>query len=153
VPRRTRRRPPEGGAGHQGSPAQGERLVYNARGGRHGPAGGGAGRAVGRGHGDGEADAGAGVFDLLRGAMMVPTFLHTLRQQRLALLGWGAALFVLALLVTNIYTSFVAEAADDVKELIESLPGELKRFAKLGDITSPKGFLDARYFMFMPMLL
>src|SRR5262245_33448550 len=85
--------------------------------------------------------------------MMVPTFLHILRQQRLALLGWGAALFVLALLVSNIYTSFVADAADDVKELIESLPGELKKFAKLSDITSAKGFLDARYFLFMPMML
>lgn len=84
---------------------------------------------------------------------MVPSFLHALRRQRLALLGWGAGLFLLALLVTNIYTSFVAEQLEDVKDLINSLPGELKKFAKLGDITSPKGFLDGRYFLVMPMLL
>src|SRR3954468_17350438 len=84
---------------------------------------------------------------------MRATFLYALRRYRLALVGWGLGLFALTLLILQTYTVFAADAADTVEELMESLPQGLVRFANLNEITSPKGYLDARLFLIMPVLL
>src|SRR5262249_18419145 len=108
------------GPGRQVGGSAGRRRAAAPRRGAGGPADQGPGPPVRRGRADRTAVAGRDLPDLLRerrgqpkrGSAMTATFLHALRRQRWALLGWGLALFALALAVLQAYTAFAADAAE-----------------------------------------
>jgi ABC-2 type transport system permease protein len=84
---------------------------------------------------------------------MTATFFDALRRYRLGLVGWGLVLFVLTLAILQAYIAFAADVAESMAELMENMPQGLVKFANLTEIASPNGFLDARFFLIMPVLL
>ncbi len=78
---------------------------------------------------------------------------YALRRLRGQVIGWGLALAAFALIVAPLYDTAVQMRAQ-IEELIATLPREfIGLIGSLDTMFSPAGYLDARYFMFMPLLL
>lgn len=84
---------------------------------------------------------------------MWSVFLHTLSNNRGAVLGWGISLAVLGGYLVNFYETF-GGMEEELSVLIQSYPKEL--FAFFGDfdqIFTPAGFLNTEFFSYMPLIL
>lgn len=84
---------------------------------------------------------------------MWSVFLHTLNNNRGAILGWGISLAVLGGYLVNFYETF-GGMEEELSVLIQSYPKEL--FAFFGDfdqIFTPAGFLNTEFFSYMPLIL
>ncbi len=76
-----------------------------------------------------------------------------LSRLRGQMLGWGLALAVLALIVAPLYDTAVQQRAQ-IEQLLGGLPPEfMALIGNLDRMFSPVGFLDARYFTLLPLLL
>jgi ABC-2 type transport system permease protein len=87
--------------------------------------------------------------------MLGSVLAKTLREQRRALAWWAVGLVAACVVTTSFYPS-VAKSADQLSELLDSLPEGLRN-AFLGgavDFASPEGYLQGRLFaLFVPLLL
>lgn len=86
--------------------------------------------------------------------MLRNVFLKTLRDQRLALVGWTVGVVLAVMLIAALYPS-VRDSAAEFSRLLEQLPRGL-RAVLVGqelDFTSPEGYLQGRFFSFMAPLL
>ncbi len=84
---------------------------------------------------------------------MIATFRYTFRRFRGGILGWGIAVFFIGFITPGLYT-FVEQQEEQLRELITSLPDAFSGF--VGDVDhvmSPAGFLHARIFQLMPIIL
>ena len=80
-------------------------------------------------------------------------FRHTLKRLQGQIIGWGVALAVLAFIIASLFHT-VTQMRDQLGQLINSLPRELLAFVgNIDRMFSPAGFLDARYFSLMPLIL
>ena len=85
---------------------------------------------------------------------MSTVFLHHLARNRGQIIGWSIGMILMGLLVIPLYDTIVAEAAQ-IRQLIRGLPPQLMAFfadPEL-DITSPVGYLSARYFSLASLIL
>jgi ABC-2 type transport system permease protein len=84
---------------------------------------------------------------------MWSVFLHTLNNNRGAVLGWGISLGLLGGYLVNFYETF-GGMEEELSVLIQSYPKDL--FAFFGDfdqIFTPAGFLNTEFFSYMPLIL
>ena len=84
---------------------------------------------------------------------MKATILYSLRRFRGSILGWGFGLFLLGFGATSAYP-MVQQQSELLSELLDNLPDAITAF--IGDkdeAFSPRGFLHARFFMLMPVIL
>ncbi len=80
-------------------------------------------------------------------------FRHTLKRLRGQAIGWGLALAVLGFIITSLFNT-VAQMRDQIQQLVSTLPPAVLAFVGNVDrMFSPAGFLDARYFSLMPLIL
>ena len=80
-------------------------------------------------------------------------FRHTLTRLRGQLIGWGVALAVLGFLITSLFNT-VVHMRDQLQQLIGTLPPAALAFVgSLDRMFSPAGYLDARYFGLLPLIL
>ena len=78
---------------------------------------------------------------------------HTLTRLRGQIIGWGLALAVLGFIIASLYDT-VVQMRDQLQQLITTLPREVLAFVgNLDRMFSPAGYLDARYFSLMPLIL
>lgn len=79
---------------------------------------------------------------------MITEFLHTLRKNRGAILGWGLGLAFYSVLMVALYDS-VKDIAN-FEQFLESYPEEIFAFfGNLTAFTTPPGYLDTYYFGLM----
>jgi ABC-2 type transport system permease protein len=80
-------------------------------------------------------------------------FRYALLRWRGQIIGWGAALAVLVLLIASLYETAV-QMRGQLEQLLNGLPPELVAFVGgLDRVFSPAGFLDTRFFSLMPLIL
>jgi ABC-2 type transport system permease protein len=80
-------------------------------------------------------------------------FRYMLLRLRGSIIGWGAALAALALLVASLFDAAL-QMRGQLEQLLDKLPPEIMLFVGGMDrIFSPAGFLDTRFFSLMPLLL
>ncbi|HZY45982.1 MAG TPA: ABC transporter permease subunit [Anaerolineae bacterium] len=80
-------------------------------------------------------------------------FRHTLRRLRGQMIGWGLALAVLGFGIASLFNT-VSQMRDQIEQLIGTLPPAVLAFAgNIDRMFSPAGYLDARYFLLMPLIL
>ncbi len=78
---------------------------------------------------------------------------YTLRQLRGQIIGWGLTLAAFALIVAPLYDT-VVQMRTQIEELLATLPREfVGLIGSLDTMFNPAGYLDARYFLFLPLLL
>ena len=84
---------------------------------------------------------------------MFAEFKHTLRRLRGQIIGWSVGLGLYGLMMVSLFDSIVN--IEGFEELMASYPPELMAF--FGDsmlvITTPKGYLDVYYFLYMPVII
>lgn len=84
---------------------------------------------------------------------MIAMFRHTLRRLRGQMIGWGLALAVLGFGIASLFNT-VSQMRDQIEQLIGTLPPAVLAFAgNIDRMFSPAGYLDARYFLLMPLIL
>jgi ABC-2 type transport system permease protein len=84
---------------------------------------------------------------------MTTIWRYTLLRLRGEIIGWGLALAAFALIVTLLYDTAL-QMRDQLEQLLNTLPREIMALVgSLDTVFSPAGFLDARYFTFMPLIL
>lgn len=84
---------------------------------------------------------------------MIPIWRHMLLRLRGEIIGWGLALAAFALVVALLYDTVVQMRAQ-LEQLLATLPRELVvLIGGLDTLFSPAGYLGARYFMFLPLIL
>lgn len=77
---------------------------------------------------------------------------YALLRLRGQIIGWGVALAVLAFIVSALYDT-VLQMRGQLEGLLGTLPPELKAvIGNLDAMFSPAGYLDARYFMYLPLI-
>jgi ABC-2 type transport system permease protein len=80
-------------------------------------------------------------------------FRYALLRWRGQIIGWGAALAVLALFIASLYETAV-QLRDQLEQLLATLPSEIMLFVGgIDRVFSPAGFLDTRFFSLMPLIL
>jgi len=78
---------------------------------------------------------------------------YTLLRLRGQIIGWGLALAAYALIVAPLYDTAV-RMRGQIEELVQTLPPQfMALIGGLDTLFNPAGFLDARYFMFLPLIL
>lgn len=78
---------------------------------------------------------------------------YTLVRWRGQIIGWGLVLAALALIVAPLYDTAVQMRAQ-LEDLLATLPPQFRAFIGSLDVMfSPAGYLDARYFMFLPLIM
>lgn len=78
---------------------------------------------------------------------------YMLIRLRGQIIGWGLALAVLAFIVASLYHT-VVQMREQLEKLISTLPRELLAFVgSLDRFFNPTGYLDTRYFSYMPLIL
>jgi ABC-2 type transport system permease protein len=78
---------------------------------------------------------------------------YALLRWRGQIIGWGAALAVLAFVVASLYDTALQMRAQ-IEQLMQGLPPQLLGFIGGADrVFSPAGFLDTRFFALMPLIL
>jgi len=84
---------------------------------------------------------------------MFAEFKHTLRRLRGQIFGWGLGLGLYGLLMVSLFDSIVN--IEGIEELMASYPPELMAFFgnSLTSFTSPKGYIDLYYFLYMPVII
>ncbi|MEM0897033.1 MAG: ABC transporter permease subunit [Verrucomicrobiota bacterium] len=86
----------------------------------------------------------------------VVIFRHAMARQAWNLFGWAAPLFLLGFFVIPLY-DVVAANAESLLKIIEGLPRQLLAFIggleAARKVMTPEGFLELRYFTFMPVIL
>lgn len=86
-------------------------------------------------------------------AFLPPVLAKTLRDQRRALVGWGIAVALLALMQASFFPT-IQEQAADLQKLVESYPPAMKAFlGDMSDFTTGAGYLRAELFTLMLPLL
>lgn len=84
---------------------------------------------------------------------MTTIWRYTLLRLRGQIIGWGLASAVFAIIVALLYDTAL-QMRDQLEQLLNTLPRELMALVgSLDTVFSPAGFLDARYFTFMPLIL
>jgi ABC-2 type transport system permease protein len=84
---------------------------------------------------------------------MTTIWRYTLLRLRGQIIGWGLALAAFGLIVALLYDT-VLQMRDQLEQLLDTLPREIMALVgSLDAVFSPAGFLDARYFTFMPLIL
>ena len=84
---------------------------------------------------------------------MTTIWRYTLLRLRGQIIGWGLALAALALIVAALYDTAVQMRAQ-IEQLVSTLPPEfMTLIGGLDTLFNPAGFLDARYFMLLPVIL
>ena len=84
---------------------------------------------------------------------MVTVFRYTMKRFRSQIIGWGAGLFLIGLLMVSVFDSFAGQQ-EALNELLTIYPEEI--FAFFGDFTNfatPEGFLGIEFFSIMPLVL
>jgi len=84
---------------------------------------------------------------------MQAEFKATLRHLRGQIVGWGAALFLLSLLLVPFFEGITSNIGQ-LTDYLDIFPKEFTAF--FGDFTrmaTPQGFLDIEYFSYMPLVL
>jgi ABC-2 type transport system permease protein len=77
---------------------------------------------------------------------------HTLRRFRGRILGWGIGLALYGLFMASFFDSLVE--LEGLEALLASYPPELLAFfGNITAITTPAGYLDTYYFLYMPVIL
>lgn len=80
-------------------------------------------------------------------------FRHTLTRLRGQIIGWGLALAVLGFMIASLFNT-VVHMRDQLQQLIGTLPPAALAFVgSLDRMFSPSGYLDARYFGLLPLIL
>jgi ABC-2 type transport system permease protein len=78
---------------------------------------------------------------------------HTLTRLRGQIIGWGLALAVLGFVITALYHTAL-QMRDQLQQLMSTLPPQMLAFVgNIDRMFSPAGFLDARYFSLLPLIL
>ena len=78
---------------------------------------------------------------------------YTLLRLRGQIIGWGLALAALALIVAPLYDT-VVRMRSQIEQLVGTLPPQFTALiGGMDTLFNPAGFLDARYFMFLPLIL
>ncbi len=80
---------------------------------------------------------------------------QSLARMRNAMLAWGGLLGLWVALVATLYSNFAAEQGA-LEILLQAYPQEILAFfgvSRLGDLTSPHGFLHVEFFSSAPLLL
>jgi ABC-2 type transport system permease protein len=78
---------------------------------------------------------------------------HTLQRLQGQLIGWGLALAILGFIVLSLFDT-VLQLRDQLQQLIGTLPPAVLAFVgNIDRMFTPAGFLDARYFSLMPLIL
>jgi ABC-2 type transport system permease protein len=83
---------------------------------------------------------------------MFAEFKHTLRRLRGQMIGWGIGLALYGLLMASLFDSIAG--IEGFEEMIAQYPPELTAF--FGDMlasTTPKGYIDIYYFIYMPIII
>ena len=84
---------------------------------------------------------------------MTTIWRYTLLRLRGEIVGWGLALAAFALIVTLLYDTAL-QMRDQLEQLLNTLPREIMALVgSLDTVFSPAGFLDARFFTFLPLML
>ncbi len=84
---------------------------------------------------------------------MSAMFKHTLKRMRGQMIGWGLALAILGFGIASLFNT-VSQMRDQIEQLVGTLPPAVLAFAgNIDRMFSPAGYLDARYFMLMPLIL
>jgi ABC-2 type transport system permease protein len=84
---------------------------------------------------------------------MSATFWYTLARSRGQIIGWGTALVLLGMLIISFYPTVLEQQAQ-ILQLVESLPPQFTAFfGRVQEFATPHGFLGARYFGLMPVIL
>jgi ABC-2 type transport system permease protein len=84
---------------------------------------------------------------------MTTIWRYTLVRLRGQIIGWGLALAAFALIVAPLYDTAV-QMRDQLEQLLDTLPREfMALIGSLDTMFSPAGFLDARFFTFLPLIL
>lgn len=86
---------------------------------------------------------------------MLTTFRYTLSWMRGQIIGWGAGIAALGLIVVPFYGVFMVDQKEDFLKMIESYPPEFLAFFG-GDATTlmtPEGFLGMYAFSMLPVII
>ena len=84
---------------------------------------------------------------------MWTVFLHSLNNNRGAILGWGIGLAVLGGYLVSFYETF-GGMEEQLSTLLQSYPKELFAFfGNFEEIFAPAGFLNTEFFSYMPLIL
>ncbi len=80
-------------------------------------------------------------------------FSYHLRGKRVAIIGWGASLFILAAYLDMLHDAFISQQAQ-FQSLIGAYPPELMAaFGGTAELFTPSGFLNFTYFSYVAVLL
>jgi ABC-2 type transport system permease protein len=84
---------------------------------------------------------------------MIAAFRNSIGRARGQIIGWGLAIFLLGLIMVPFYDA-IAEQGDVLIELLAAYPEEMTVFfGDMSQLTTPEGYINAEYFMFMPLIL
>lgn len=84
---------------------------------------------------------------------MITIWQYTLLRLRGQIIDWGLTLAVLALIVAPLYDT-VVQMRDQLEDLLATLPPQFMALVGSLDVMfSPAGYLDARYFMLLPLIM
>jgi ABC-2 type transport system permease protein len=85
---------------------------------------------------------------------MFTVFRYSLRKSRGAIIGWGLGLAALSLMMGTIFDLVAGsnEMMDVMNEFAETMP-EFAELFNFGAMTTPIGWLDVEYFVFVPLII
>src|SRR5262245_568055 len=79
-------------------------------------------------------------------------FLKSLRDSWKGMLGWGIGLGLYALLTIGLYPT-VLDQREQLEAVMEQYQDTIFQFLGTDDVLSPSGYLQARLFAYLPLLL
>jgi ABC-2 type transport system permease protein len=79
-------------------------------------------------------------------------FLKSLRDSWKGMLGWGIGLGLYALLTAGLYPT-ILDQREELEAVMEQYQDSIFQFLGTDDVLSPSGYLQARLFAYLPLLL